>query len=205
MRKIVVLCFVLISCILIGCSKQESFEHSNMQYTESNISIEDDLVHEAIEAKNINEDLANTIENQINMTEEDKKDEALQAIEVTIYGADPTLSNLTSRNVSLTYSDEQELVEMIFVELKHKNIEDWVTIWENIAINSIKLEDDNVIIDINGHSSEHFGSFAEQLLIDSVLNTLFNLPFINEVTILLDGSRVESLMGHVALQYPFTK
>ena len=49
------------------------------------------------------------------------------------------------------------------------------------------------------------GSTGEEMLIGSIVNTLTDFPEVQKVSILIDGSAVETLSGHMDLSEPLTR
>jgi hypothetical protein len=69
------------------------------------------------------------------------------------------------------------------------------------------LKDGTAVVDFSSHlRKNHPGSCRqEQLTLFSVVNSLvLNVPAIDRVKILIDGAEVETLTGHVALEFPLT-
>ena len=76
---------------------------------------------------------------------------------------------------------------------------------DKIAINSFTISGETGTIDI-ASSGLNGSSTQEDLFISQVTNTIFlNFPDINEIQFLVDGKVVESLMGHIGADKPFSR
>lgn len=72
---------------------------------------------------------------------------------------------------------------------------------------SIKITDDIASVDFSEElKSKHpGGSTGELMTLNSLANSLTELPEINQVQILINGEKVESLAGHADLTQPLTR
>ncbi len=83
----------------------------------------------------------------------------------------------------------------------------WRTVPPELAVRSVFFDHlGDLYVDLNGESLSRWswGTSSEILAIRSVVRTLAGVfPGITRVGLLVDGSRVESLGGHVDALYPF--
>lgn len=76
---------------------------------------------------------------------------------------------------------------------------------DEIRFNGAYLEGNTVYVDLSGDGLNG-GSMDEGFLISQIVNTLINsFEEAEQVQFLVDGKIVESLMGHVGTEEPFTK
>lgn len=76
---------------------------------------------------------------------------------------------------------------------------------ENIKLNDVYLEGKTAIVDMDSIGLSG-GSYIETCLISQIVKTLIDsFEKVEEVQFLVDGEKVESLMGHVDASQPFTK
>ncbi|MFD0958878.1 GerMN domain-containing protein [Paenibacillus chungangensis] len=138
--------------------------------------------------------------------EEDVWEEASQQTEAVIYGSDDQLLQLTERKAAISYVDGQELIEKAVAELQMKGNDGQLSLWSRIEIHAIQLDNDGAAtIDIHIPDEARLGAPGEQLLVESLLKTLFQFPEVHSIQLLADGEAVESLMGHVELAHPFLR
>lgn len=128
--------------------------------------------------------------------------------EVAIYAADTELTKSVERKVKLLFLEDEpelEIVKTTLNELQKDGIENEVSLWKAIPINSVKLENGLVTIDIHLPDEARLGAPGESLVIETMKQTLFQFDFVQSIELLVDGAAVETLMGHVELEHPYTK
>ena len=74
-------------------------------------------------------------------------------------------------------------------------------------LRSIVVKDGIATVDFSKELKTNFsgGSTGEEMLIGSIVNTLTDFPEVQKVSILIDGSAVETLSGHMDLSEPLTR
>ena len=74
-------------------------------------------------------------------------------------------------------------------------------------LRSIVVKDGIATVDFSKELQTNFsgGSTGEEMLIGSIVNTLTDFPEVQKVSILIDGSAVETLSGHMDLSEPLTR
>ena len=74
-------------------------------------------------------------------------------------------------------------------------------------LRSVVVKDGIATVDFSKELQTNFsgGSTGEEMLIGSIVNTLTDFPEVQKVSILIDGSAVETLTGHMDLSEPLTR
>ena len=74
-------------------------------------------------------------------------------------------------------------------------------------LRSVVVKDAIATVDFSKELQTNFsgGSTGEEMLIGSIVNTLTDFPEVQKVSILIDGSAVETLSGHMDLSEPLTR
>ncbi|MDQ6418170.1 GerMN domain-containing protein [Paenibacillus sp. LHD-117] len=129
---------------------------------------------------------------------------ALQSQEVAVYLADEELTQLVEKKVTIQYGGEEELIEKTIQALQ-QNEEPNTALWHGIEMISGELEDGTLTLDIAIPDEARLGAPGEQMLVDSMKQTLFQFPFVEEIELLVQGEALESLMGHVELEHPMRR
>ncbi|MFD2115902.1 GerMN domain-containing protein [Paenibacillus yanchengensis] len=132
-------------------------------------------------------------------------EEKTEEQEIVIYGVDLNGEELVERTEKITYKTEQELVEATLQALQAEPNEDSVSPWKKIIVHSVQLDQNRVKLDIAIPSEAKLGAMGEQQFIEVLTKTLFQLEVVQEIELLVDGEQVESLMGHIELDYPLKK
>lgn len=124
--------------------------------------------------------------------------------EVTVYVTDEQLTELQERKVTIAYANEAELVEKAIGALQ-ENDGTKISLWHDIAVDSVTLDERIAKIDISFPDEARFGAPGELMLIDSLKKTLFQFSFIDGIDLLVEGEQTESVMGHVELEHPMVR
>lgn len=80
-----------------------------------------------------------------------------------------------------------------------------LALWQPIEITSVELTDGLVVLDIHLPDEARLGAPGEMLVIETLKKTLFQFDFVQGIQLLVDGAEVETLMGHVELEYPMVR
>ena len=82
-----------------------------------------------------------------------------------------------------------------------------VIIPKQAKLRSVKLVNGVAKVDFSQDLVKHFvgGSTGEEMLVGSVVNTLTEFPEVKQVQILIEGSPVETLAGHMDLSTPLSR
>lgn len=136
----------------------------------------------------------------------------VEEIEVTLYfvnheyvmTGDDSLERIIPVEKTVT-AGERPLEEIILAELqKEPQDEELATALENIRILSVETAENIAYVNL---SSEQLsgGSMQESLVLQQIVYSLLELENIQGVQILVDGSKRETLMGHIFIEEPLTR
>jgi Sporulation and spore germination. len=121
---------------------------------------------------------------------------------VEIYYADTELEKLIAKEIDVKFDSAEDLIKQALTALQEDGPDGTVSLWKPIPIKSVKLEDNAVTIDIELPDTARLGAPGEQMLLDSLGQTLFQFDFVQSYDLLVDGQALESLMGHFDLEHP---
>jgi len=201
---------MLISCIFIliisACSKE--FEQPEVIQESGTISAPQNPAE--LEENQVTEEEEITSETEEETTTTPTEPKSPPIIEVpklslSIYGVDPELTELVAKKTEIDYVDDITVLHAMLNQLKENETEEWIPLWKKIEFTSVNLVEGNVMIDVSFDDSARSGASVELYMIDSLLATVFQLPAIQTVTILVDGEKSDSLMGHVSIDEPFSR
>ncbi|MDR5660088.1 GerMN domain-containing protein [Serpentinicella sp. ANB-PHB4] len=95
--------------------------------------------------------------------------------------------------------------EVVITELqKEPGDEDLTTALEVITLLSVETEDNIAYVNISGDQLGG-GSMQEGMILSQIVWTLTEIEDIDAVQILVDGSKRESLMGHITIDEPLSR
>lgn len=128
---------------------------------------------------------------------------------VYLYFADEQAMFLHPEARTIQYPTEGYIAQIILEELIKGPYQEgfYKTIPEESKVNSVKIENGTAIVDFNKDFQDKSpgGSTGENMQIGSIVQTLTELPEIELVQILIEGKRVQTLVGHLILDEPMAR
>ncbi|MNJ37652.1 Sporulation and spore germination [compost metagenome] len=128
----------------------------------------------------------------------------MQTAQIKLYYTDDNLMELTEVQREIEFQEEQDKYAEAFKQLQIAE-SGFFSLWEKVILNKASLADGVLHIDIQLPDEARLGSGAEVLAIDSLKATVFQFVEVQKLELTVDGEQVESLMGHVELEYPMTR
>lgn len=135
-----------------------------------------------------------------NQQEEDQTKETIDA-----YFTDEQIMDLKKESKEITYKDNNEKYIAALKSLQSANDDKLISLWEKVTFKTAEFKDGLVTVDITLPNEARLGSGGESLAIDSLKSTLFQFPEVTEIELLVDGAKVDTLMGHVELEHPMKR
>ncbi|WP_106767903.1 GerMN domain-containing protein [Paenibacillus faecalis] len=136
------------------------------------------------------------------------KENASQEKKATIdlYYTDPELLDLKKASGEITFTDQENKYAKAFEGLQKSADEKLVPLWhDSIKLISIKFDKGALTLDIVMPPEANLGSGGELFAIEALKNTFFQFEEVKSIQLLVEGKKVESLMGHVDLEHPMTR
>lgn len=130
-------------------------------------------------------------------------DKQSQSIEV--YYTDPQQMDLVAAEATISFADAVEKYSEAFQSLQSSDNTEQIPLWSGIELKSLDFKDGQIVMDIHKPDEAQLGAGGEALAISALTKTFFQFEEVNSVEVLVDGEQVESLMGHVDLEHPFTR
>ncbi|MGG1877007.1 GerMN domain-containing protein [Paenibacillus cisolokensis] len=125
---------------------------------------------------------------------------------ITLYYTDPEMLGVKQSSREITYTDEQDKYKKTFEALQQSDDADLKPLWsEAITLRSIGLDGGELTIDISKPAEANLGAGGEMYALDALRQTFFQFEEVQAIELLLEGEKVESLMGHVELEHPMNR
>lgn len=100
---------------------------------------------------------------------------------------------------------EKPIEEVLLEELKNKpEDEGLATLVEKIKVLSVETAENTAYVNLSGENL-HGGSLEESLILQQIVFSLTELEEIEQVQFLVDGSKRETLMGHISIEEPLKR
>lgn len=130
-------------------------------------------------------------------------------LDIKVYFPDDAGIKLVAVNRRIKIVDESEkYVDAVKLLMTKPSETDLTEIFPKGAkLNSVTLSNGTAYVDLDKGITKNFvgGSTGEELLINSVVDTLTEFPEVKQVRFLLDGQEIETLAGHMDLSTPLTR
>ena len=127
--------------------------------------------------------------------------------QVTVYYATSDAEYLMAekRVIANDGQPAKAATELLFTEPLNKRL--MRVMPEGVRLKNIFIKDNIAYADFNDKLSKNIGagSTTERLVINSIVNTLTEFPEINQVQILIEGRKVDTLSGHMDLSAPLKR
>jgi hypothetical protein len=80
-----------------------------------------------------------------------------------------------------------------------------VPLCPSFTFKTAELKDGNLTIDLSFTPNDQLGANGESLLMQAIPKTLFQFQEVKTIDLLVDGKKLDSLMGHVDLPHPIPR
>lgn len=130
---------------------------------------------------------------------------AKQSQTISAYYTDPQQMDLVKADASISFSNDTEKYSEAFKSLQNSDNPERVALWSGIELTSLKFTDGQIVMDIHKPDEAQLGAGGEALAISALTQLFFQFEEVKSIELLVDGEQVESLMGHVDLEHPFTR
>lgn len=125
---------------------------------------------------------------------------------IELYYTDPELLGVEKTSKEIAYTDEEDKYKKTFEGLQSSTDDQFVPLWrDSIKLTSVKFEQGALTLDIIKPDEANLGSGGEMYAIEALRNTFFQFDEVKSIELLVEGKKVESLMGHVELEHPMNR
>lgn len=189
---------ILLMVLSAGCGQKPQASPGNNSQNEGieNNSVSDPVT---VSPGNSTESSGN------NTVESDTKEPKETKETIETYYTDDQMMDLKQASKEITYSGDNEKYEAVLKTLQDSGSADLFALWEKVIFNSAKFADGELTVDITLPDEARLGAGGESLAIDSLKQTMFQFTEVKTIELLVDGAKVDSLMGHVELEHPMTR
>lgn len=128
-----------------------------------------------------------------------------QTKEVKVYFTDDNLEQLIEKVVTVTYKEDADMYLAAFNALKSTDVPNMFSLFKNVTFNEVKLDGDALRVDLTLGEGAQLGAGGEMFFVQALNKVAFQFPEVKSLYVTRDGKKVESLMGHVTIESPFTR
>lgn len=131
---------------------------------------------------------------------------AEQTLKIQSFYTDDQILNLVPQDKEIKFTDVKDKYLAALKTLQHADDEKLIALWDQSEFLSATLSDDGALtVDVKIPENAHLGASGEDLALQAVLKTSFQFDEVKTVDILVEGQSVDTLMGHVELEHPFSR
>lgn len=127
---------------------------------------------------------------------------------IKVYYADQDFIDLTEAAREIHYSaaqDSTDKYKAAFEALQDPGDTGLFPLWGKMQLLSVKFSGGEVTLDVHMPDEARLGSDGELMALDSLQKTFFQFDEVNSIELLVDGQKLDSLMGHADLLHPMTR
>lgn len=126
-------------------------------------------------------------------------------LKVKGFFADQDGSKLVQKELTVRYAKEENKYTAVLNALKKSPSADAVSLFPSISFHTATLKSGTLTVDMSLPDEARLGSGGEALFLDALKQTLFQFSEVQAIELLVDGEKVESLMGHLDLPHPIKR
>lgn len=124
---------------------------------------------------------------------------------IETYFTDDQMLELTQVRREISYQAEEDKYLAALKALQTPSDAKQFSLWGKAEFHSADLKDGTVTVDLSLPDEARLGAGGEALAIDALKNTLFQFDEVKAIDLLVDGTPVDTLMGHVELTHPMSR
>lgn len=155
------------------------------------------------------DDKTSTPENPTPPPENPPAENQRQTLEIKAYFPDDAGLNLVAVRRKIEFTGNLEKYSnAVKILMTNPSEVDLTGIFPKGAkLNGVDFKDGTAYVDFGSSITKNFvgGSTGEELLVNSVVNTLTEFPEVKRVQFLVDGEEIETLAGHMDLSAPLER
>ncbi|RUT36028.1 hypothetical protein EJP77_03250 [Paenibacillus zeisoli] len=135
----------------------------------------------------------------------DQPENSANKLTISSYYTDNDMMELKEEHKEITFSNEQDKYTEVFKTLKDSGTDKLFALWQKVELKSAALKDGELTIDIHLPDEARLGAGGESLAIEALKRAFFQFDEVKSIELLVDGSKVDTLMGHDELEHPMTR
>ncbi|MCT2195530.1 GerMN domain-containing protein [Paenibacillus sp. MB22_1] len=124
---------------------------------------------------------------------------------IEVYFTDDQMLELSKESREISYPAKQDKYLAALKALQAPSNASQFSLWGKAEFHSADFKEGTVTVDLTLPDEARLGAGGEALALDALKNTLFQFDEVQAIDVLVDGSPVDTLMGHVELTHPLVR
>ncbi|WP_094093264.1 GerMN domain-containing protein [Paenibacillus physcomitrellae] len=211
-KRLTIICSVLLLAVLAGCGQKPAA--SPAESGNANAAANNSVPVESTDAQ---QGAGNTPAESSTVPASDQPStseeptisaDAKQTETMKLYYADKDFMELQEATRDISYEaseDNAGKYKAAFEGLQQSGTSDLISLWEKVQLLSVAFADGEVTLDIHLPDEARLGADGELMALDSLQKTMFQFDEVKSIELLVDGKKLETLMGHADLLHPMTR
>lgn len=125
--------------------------------------------------------------------------------QIETYFTDDQMLELSKVSREISYPAEEDKYLAALTALQTPSDAKQFSLWGKVEFHSADFKDGTVTVDLALPDEARLGAGGEALALDALKNTLFQFNEVQAIDVLVDGTTVDTLMGHVELTHPLSR
>lgn len=121
---------------------------------------------------------------------------------VILYYSDENLIEIVEEERDIEFKESSDLMTQMWQALQNPENEQNISLWADVELNNMELQDAQLTIDVTIPEHLQFGSASEGIAIQTLLQTYKQIDDVQSIQLLIDGQVQETLAGHVSIDQP---
>jgi hypothetical protein len=132
---------------------------------------------------------------------------ALKTSTVKVYFTDSNQSKLVEKETTVTYKPDETPYAATLNALKKSSDSSLASLFAGITFKTVAFDKatGDLKLDLGFGSNAQLGAPGEDYFLQALKKTAFQFPEVKTISVLKDGQKVDSLMGHMDLPYPIKR
>ncbi|TVY11660.1 GerMN domain-containing protein [Paenibacillus cremeus] len=126
-------------------------------------------------------------------------------LQVKAYFGDDQMEKLVEKQVTISFKQDADKYAAALQALTVSKDEKALPLMKGFTIKSAAIKNGDLTVDLSMPNESILGSGGEEMLLTAIQQTLFQFAEVKTIDILLDGKKVDSLMGHMELLHPIKR
>jgi Sporulation and spore germination len=126
---------------------------------------------------------------------------------VKVYFTDSNQSKLIEKEATVTYKPDETPYAATLNALKKSSDSSLASLFSGVTFKTVAFDKatGDLKLDLGFGSNSQLGAPGEDYFLQALKKTVFQFPEVKTLSVLKDGQKVDSLMGHMDLPYPIKR
>lgn len=138
-------------------------------------------------------------------SQDPNQDTQNKELKIKAYYSDEQMEKLVEKEVTIRFKQESDKYKEALKTLTVSTDAKIFPLFKGFTFKTVELKNGQLTIDLSMKPESRLGSGGEAMLLDALQRTLFQFNEIQTIEVLVDGAKVESLMGHMELTHPIKR